>query len=121
MAPKITVKEDYILVEPKEVDYWEILEGIVQVLNLPEFSEKNDIWLFNNVPIKLAYDDLYKFKDHLEEIYPENENGNKTAIVVDSGVQEALALFFIQIAKDLPFEINVFSDLKTAEDWIRKK
>ena len=116
MAPKITVKEDYILVEPKEVDYWEILEGIVQVLNLPEFSEKNDLWLFNNVPIKLAYDDLYKFKDHLEEIYPENENGNKTAIVVDSGVQEALALFFIQIAKDLPFEINVFSDLKTAED-----
>ena len=121
ITPKITVKKDYILVEPKEVDYWQIWEGIGKVRNLPEFSEKNDIWVFNEAPVKLAYVDLYKLKDYIEEIYPENVNRNKTAIVVASGVQAAIANFFIQIAKDLPFEINVFSDFQTAEDWIRNK
>lgn len=48
-------------------------------------------------------------------------NRNKTAIVVASGVQAAIANFFIQIAKDLPFEIKVFSDFQAAEDWIINK
>jgi hypothetical protein len=40
MPPIITVKKDYILVEPEEVDYWEIWEGIANEMSLPEFPEK---------------------------------------------------------------------------------
>jgi hypothetical protein len=121
MAPKITVKKDYILVEPKEVDYWQIWESIGKVRNLPEFPEKNDIWVFHDGPIKLTYVDLYKLKDFVKEIYPENVKRSKTAIVVESGLQSAIALFFAQIAKDLPFEIKVFFDFQTAENWITNK
>jgi hypothetical protein len=121
MAPKITTKKDYILVEPKEVDYWEIWEGIGKVRNLPEFSEKNDMWVFQEGPIKLTYVDLYKLKDFVREIYPKNVKRSKTAIVVESGLQSAIALFFTQIAEDLPFEIKVFFDFQAAENWITKK
>lgn len=121
ITPKITVKKDYILVEPKEVDYWQIWEGIGKVRNLPEFSEKNNIWVFREAPIRLTYVDLYKLKDFVEEIYPENVTRNKTAIVVETGIQSALAFFFSQIAEDLPFEIKVFSDFQTAEGWVIKK
>jgi hypothetical protein len=121
MAPKITVKRDYILVEPKEVDFWEIWEGIGEVRNLAEFSEKNDIWAFHEGPIKLDYVDLYKLKDFVKEIYPKNVTRSKTAIVVASGIQSAMALLFSQIAEDLPFEIKVFSDFQAAEDWITNK
>lgn len=121
IAPKITVKKDYILVEPKEVDYWQIWEGIGKVRNLPEFSQKNDIWVFRDSPITLTYVDLHKLKDYIEDIYPEDVTRSKTAIVVATGLQSAMASFFSEIAKDLPFEIEAFSDFKAAEDWIINK
>ena len=121
MSPKITVKKKYILVEPKEVDYWQIWEGIGKVRNLPEFSQKNDIWVFRESPITLNYVDLHKLKEYIEEIYPEDVNRKKTAIVVATGLQSAMATFFLEIAKDLPFEIKVFSDFEAAEDWIINK
>ena len=121
MAPKITVNTDYILVEPKEVDYWEIWEGVGKLRNLPEFSEKNRIWVFNESQIKLKYDDLYKLKDYIKEIYPENMTRRKTALVVKTGPQSAMALLFSQIAENLPLKIKVFTDFQAAESWIISK
>jgi hypothetical protein len=120
MPPKITVKKDYILVEPRAVDFWEIWECIGAAINLPEFPEKNDIWLFHDGPIKLSYVDLYRLKDFIQKYYPENASRNKTAIVVESGIQAAMATFFIQVADGLPFEIRVFTDFKLAEDWVKE-
>ncbi len=122
MPAEITVKKDYILVEPSEVDYWEIWQGIGEELKLPEFSKKNDIWVFHEGQIKLTYDDLYRLKDFIYENYPENAQRTKTALVVESGIQAALAESFGQIAADeLPFEIQVFTDFKSAEQWVKEK
>ena len=121
MPPKITVKKDHILVEPSGVDYWEIWEGIGAEINLPEFPEKNDIWVFHDGPVKLTYVDLYRLKDFIQENYPDNAKRKKTALVVATGIQTAMANFFIQIGEDLPFEIKVFSDFQAAEDWIIDK
>jgi hypothetical protein len=121
MPPKITVKKDHILVEPSGVDYWEIWEGIGAEINLPEFPEKNDIWVFHDGPVKLTYVDLYRLKDFIQENYPEKVNRNKTAIVVESGIQKAMAESFGQIAaEDLPFEVKVFADLQLAEEWVNE-
>jgi hypothetical protein len=121
MPPKITIKKDYILVEPSEVDYWEIWVSIGAELNSPDFPEKNDIWIFHDGPVKLTYVDLYRLKDFIKENYPENANRNKTAIVVESGLQSAMAETFGQIAaEDLPFEVGVFTDFKLAEEWVKE-
>ena len=121
MSLKITAKHDYILVEPSAgVDYWEILEGISKLFSMPEFEDNNDIWVFREGQVKILYSDLYKVKDSVKELYPADSNGSKTAIVAETGIQQSLATLYSDIGKDLPREIKVFSDLKSAEDWIKQ-
>ena len=121
ISPKITVKRDYILTEHKEVDFGEIWEGIEKVRDLPESSEKNDIWVFHETRINLDYVDLHNLKEFAKEIYPIKVIKSKTAIVVESDIQSAIALLFSQISENLPFEIKVFNDFQVAEDWITNK
>ena len=45
----------------------------------------------------------------------------KTAIVFETGAQSAMALLFSQIAENLPFEIEVFTNFQAAEGWIINK
>ena len=118
MAPELTVKKDYILVEPQENDYWEIWETVGRLLRISEYPNKNAIWVFQDRPINLEYADLYKLKEFIKENYPEGATRSKTAMVVASELHASFAKLFAQIAKDLPYEIKVFPNLRSAEDWI---
>jgi hypothetical protein len=121
MTLKITDKEDYLLVEPSEgMDYWEILEAIPAVFLMPQFKDKDDIWVFRKGQMKIHYSDLNTLKGVAEKLHPEESNGRKTAIVTETGSQQALASLYSDIGKDLPREIKIFSDLKLAEDWIKQ-
>jgi hypothetical protein len=53
VAPKLTIKKDYILAEPHENDYWEIWETVGKLLRIPEYPYKNVIWVFQDRPINL--------------------------------------------------------------------
>ena len=119
MEPKITVKEDYILVEPKEgTDFREIRRGIARLIYVPEISDKNDIWIFPEGLGKLSHDDWYKLRGIIKEIHPKDSKASKTALVVESEVRSSMAEAFTQIAEDLPHEFRVFSSLQDAEAWI---
>ena len=118
MAPKITIKKDYILVEPQANSYWEIWEAVGRLLKMPEYPDKNVIWVFQESPINLVYDDLYKLKDFIQENYPANATRSKTAMVAVTGLHSSLVELFAQIANELPYEIRVFSDMQSAEEWI---
>ena len=119
MEPKITVKEDYILVEPKEgADIREILRIIARLIYVPEIRDKNDIWVFSEGLRKLSHDDMYKLRDIIKEIHPKDSTAIKTALVVDSEVQSSMEKAFAQITEDLPHEFKVFSNMQDAETWI---
>jgi len=70
MTSVLTIKNDYILIEPQENDYWEIWVAVGRLLKIPEYPDKNVIWVFQEGPIDFAYDDLYKLKDFIRENYP---------------------------------------------------
>ena len=119
MPPIISLKKDYILIEPQENEYWEIWEAVGKLIKMPEYLDKNTIWLFSDKPLHIDFSDLYKLKDFIAEHYPQGDKyHNKTAIVAKMGLHLGLAESFAKIANDLPFEIRVFSDLQSAEDWI---
>ena len=119
MESKITIKENYILIEPLEPEFWEIYLSLGKLLKMPEYRHKNVIWNFNEGPLRITYDDLYKIKGLLEENYPENVRPNKkAALVVAGGLQTAMATEYTKIAEDFPVEFRVFSDLDAAEKWI---
>jgi len=121
MPPKITIKQDYILVEPKEgTDLREIQQGVARLFYVEEIPEQNRIWVFREGPQNLSRDDLHKLRDIIEENYPKDARINKTAIVVESGTQSDLAKAFTKIAEDLPQQFKVFSNLADAEAWVKK-
>jgi hypothetical protein len=122
MSPRITIKKDYILIEPKEgTAFREIQRGVARLFYVEGIPEQNRIWVFHEGPENLSYDDLYKLKGIIKENYPEDARINKTAIVVESGLQTSLAESFTKIAVDLPQEFKVFSNLTDAENWVKEQ
>lgn len=121
MPPKITIKADYVLVEPKEgTDLREIQQGVARLFYVKGIPEQNRIWLFREGPLNLSFDDLHKLKDIIKENYPKDARINKTALVVESGAQSGLAETFTKIAQDLPQTFKVFSSLADAEQWVKQ-
>jgi hypothetical protein len=119
MVTQITIKKDYILVEPRENEFWEIWETLGRLLKMPEYPDKNVIWIFREGRLKMAYDDLYRLRDLLVENFPENvKPDKKVALVVETGLYTALAKEYIKLVEVLPIEFKVFSGLRPAEDWI---
>ena len=119
MSLKFTNYNDYILIEPLTgMDYWEIIEGIAKLFSMPEFKNKNDIWVFTSGQIKMAQTDLYKIKSLVKENYPKDFKETKTAIVVKNDFQQTYATLYSDICKDLQREIRVFSELESAKNWI---
>jgi hypothetical protein len=70
---------------------------------------------------KFSYDDLYRLKDFIKENYLKDVKISKAAIVVESDFQSRMAESFSRISEDLPFEIQIFSDFQTAEDWVKEQ
>lgn len=119
MPAKISIKEAYILVEPQSNEYWELIEALGRLFKMPEYLEKNTIWLSPDDRISVTYDDLYKIRDVIAGHFPKGfKPDNKTAIVVKTGLQDSMAYLYAKIAESLPFETCVFSDFQSAEDWI---
>lgn len=121
MPAKITNTKEYILIEPLEAEYWVIWEAIGRLLKMPEYAEKNAIWVFSEGPLKTTFDDLYKLKDLVIQNYPEKSKPDrKIAIVAETGLYRALAEEYTEIKGGPKIEFKVFSDLKSAENWIKK-
>jgi len=119
MSPNITLKKDYILVELEEpADFREIRRGIGRLCYVPELPDRNDVWVFRKGTSKLSPDDLYKLRDIIKEIQPEDSKAHKTALVVASDVQPGMAKEFSQLAQDLKHEFKVFTSLQDAKTWI---
>ena len=121
MESKITIKKDYILVEPpRGIDYLEVFFALSRLLSMPEFLDKNDIWVFREGKMNIAYSDLFKIKDFVKNNFPGNSIKRKTAVVIETGMQKSLAEMYAKIEEKLTHEIRVFSDLHAAEEWIKK-
>ncbi len=121
MSPKITVKADYVLVEPKEgTDFTEIRKGIARLFYVKGIPQKNRIWVFREGPQNISNEDLHRLKDILKQNYPKDSSVNKTALVVEPGVQSGLAEAFAKIAEDLPQVFKVFASLADAEEWVNQ-
>lgn len=122
MSPQITLKNDYILIEPKAgTDFREIQRGVARLFYVDGMPKQNRIWVFREGRENLSHDDLVKLRDIIKEYYPVDAKIHKTAIVVESGLQTSLAESFTKIAADLPQKFRVFPNLTDAEDWVKEK
>jgi len=116
---EIIAEKGYILVIPATgINFWEIFITVGKLIPMPEFADMDDIWVFREGSVDFVDSDFHKLKDFGTQYCPENAKGRKTAIVVASGFQHDLAKRYVDIGNPHPRRIRVFSDFKTAEDWI---
>ena len=114
MTPEIKINKDYILVEFKEgINYREIRRAIARLFYVSGIPQKNNIWVLGEGQVKFSDDYLYELRDIIKENYPKDVKINKIAIVVESGFQSKMAESFKQIAEELPFEMEVFSEFQS--------
>ena len=119
LGVKIVIEKDYIVIKPPAgINFWDIYIALGKLIPIREFQDKNDIWVFREGAVDIAYPDLNKIKEIGNKFYPKNAKGEKTAIVVATGSQRKLAESYIDLGGEHSRKIRIFSDLKSAEHWI---
>jgi hypothetical protein len=102
-----------------DVNDTSLLQAVHDVASLPEYAFKNDVWIFTDCPAFVSYSKFGPVIMNIENMYLANASRTKTAIVTTTGYNTALASIFAREAASLPYEIRVFSDIDSAEAWIR--
>ena len=70
---EILIESNFILLKPpRELEFCNILMSIAILFSIPEFQEKNDIWLLREGHSNIIYCDLNQIKDIVEIYYPKN-------------------------------------------------
>lgn len=117
---KITQNSDHLLVEFQEdFDFFTIEAIIRDETRLAEYAGMNDIWLIGKHRSLLTLDELETMATDFKCMCPQDASREKTAIVVEQGLTEAIVELWIkELAKKVPFEIRIFHTLEEAEDWL---
>lgn len=116
---EIIIESNFILLKPpRELELGNILMSIAMLFTIPEFQEKNDIWLLREGQSNILYSDLDKIKYIAEIYHPKSDIRRKTAIVVNDDIQLSLAVLYSDMGIDLPREISIFRELKSAKQWV---
>jgi len=115
---EILIESNFILLKPpRELEFCNILMSIAMLFSIPEFKEKNDIWLLREGYSNILYSELEKIKYIAKKYHPKSNIRRKTAVVVNDDIQKSIAVLYADIGEDLPREIKIFQDLKSAKQW----
>jgi hypothetical protein len=118
---KIDDRKDYIYVKLMgEVISPTLYSIIVSVIQLISETNKNNIFDFREATVYIELSDLEDIVNHIKMLYPKNTTHSKSAIVVSTETNRAIATLFKEAAKELPFALEVFDNLDSAKDWVRK-
>jgi len=121
MPITITKEDGYFLIKPSRgVDYLEILEAILKLTSSEKYIGKHGIWHFEEGPMNFEVRDIDRIKNLISEVYPEDTQYSKIALVSNSVLHVQLAHAFTKVAETLPFEFMYFAEIESAEIWIRE-
>lgn len=120
MSISIIKKDGYYLIKPsKGVAFLEILEMILKLSGSDKYKGKHGIWHFQEGPFDIEFEDINRIKQLIIEAYPEDTPYSKIALVSYSALQAQFAAAFMDVADSLPFEFMFFSEVDSAEKWIK--
>ncbi len=99
----------------------EVLDAIRELARMDPRKERCDLWSFNSN----LFLSLTEYPDMVREVAGlcsgKDFVGNRSAIIVSSGLQEAVAeMYQNKAAGKLPFEIGVFTSREDALRWLKE-
>ncbi len=96
-----------------------LLKAAAEVLQDPEYTVKNTMWLFSEAKLGLDIADLKELAGIFSLYKPEvKEFANKSAIVLSGRLLTAMGEIFVTMTKLLPVRYKVFNDIKAAEAFL---
>ena len=119
---KIDSSDHYIRVIFSDlVDEHELVYAIKAVAALPEYPEKNDLWVFEECTFNFSHSKISSLIQVIGSVYPPSPSRTKTAILTNSELHYAFCKLFCDEAESLPYTIRVFTQHSEAEAWLNEK
>jgi hypothetical protein len=119
MSIDITTSNGLLLIKAGPgLNYWQLLEAVFKACSMSADADQSQMWLFQEGPVDVKFEDLFQIKDHIQMHYPRSTKRRKFAIVAEGGFVSVIAETFVKIANDLPCEIRFFNAYQEACDWI---
>lgn len=100
-----------------EINKRDVLDAITKLRVLDPRKERCDLWTFASESI-LPYVSYEEVLRTISGFCPPDMVGEKTAVVADGMVQQALMEMYQSESTMLPYEIRVFSSQDEARTWL---
>ncbi len=95
------------------------LAAMNELLNHPEYYDKNSLWNFSSAQVGLSLMDLKEIAGVMKLFIPKQKQfADKVALFVSGRVHLGIANIFVTLSTLLPFKYKAFSDIKKAKAYL---
>jgi hypothetical protein len=101
-----------------KVDYDDLLDAFNEEVSLPDYREKNALWIFDGCECNFSHSSFDELIHYISAHYPRNATRKKTAILTSNYLHNALGQIFCADAGILPYSFKIFLDYSGAVAWI---
>lgn len=118
---KIIQQSDYFLLNfSGQIELSTVMASYSALLQLPGFvSESHSIWNFEESMLNLSISDIHQLADGVTASAGRRSNDAKSAFVVSDPSDTVTLENYITLTSHYPVEFELFSNLRSAEKWIR--
>lgn len=115
-------RNDYLYVSMRgEMSAAEVHAAVLSAVARDDYFYLNTIYELEMKSVTLGLADLRSLRDKITAAYPAGALRNKTALVSSNELICIVGEIWADVAKDLPYEVQVFQTLEEAEAWISPK
>ncbi len=114
--------EKYIkIIVSGHIDKTSLVEAISEVMQHPDYVQKNTFWDCRSGSMGLTIGDLNEIVGILKSYKPKEKIiGNKSAIVVPGEMNKAMMEIFVTMSKWFPINFKIFTDIDKAIKFVFK-
>ena len=96
---------------------WDVIQAILELRQKDPVKAKPDLWVLDEeVVVPLA--EYGAMAATSTDDLPADFRGAPTAVVVNNKLQYEMAKLYREQMKTAPFELEIFLDMASAEEWI---
>lgn len=104
------------------IDKTTLIQAISELMGHSEYLDKHSYWDFTKGKMGVSMGELKEIIELLLLYKPQRkEFANKSALVVDSKMNQAMGDFFLTFTRLLPFEYQFFDSHQEAERFLLKE
>jgi len=94
-----------------------VIDCSKSIATFSDYPQKNRIYDLRDATFEISGFSLAGIANFTQLVYPMDAKQSKAAIVVSPGLQKAIVEIFKDYESKLPYQIKIFYDQESAEEW----